>query len=692
MADLKAKKRQIIGNMEHLFEMNVFNRDSVKSGEIYGRVFQLFSLHKNEFLEAIEVACGNKLFSVSVENENVASELIQGKLIAGRCEYVPNNKIRGNTIDPNILSLAYQIAKDAGEQVWNPLELIEFKPELAKTFEFIFGDKLIVSSFEIAKEIAFNPKIRKICITKKGDIIQPSGVREGGFVGDGNRFLPKCFKFKELSQEIEKLLKQNDEAIASQTNNTNKQERLISLKSQIRVLREKLLEFERGGEELEFEKNSQEIKTTKSNIERIEIEINHKSSRISEIEKNIVVIRADQKLPKNDQSKVVARRLKAKEDELGDTEKSINSLKSKIEELKVTLNDLREENKSLEQETRQTSVEEETLRIDHEGIVSRRDVCIKRMEELEKQEKKRLNEQEREERVLTDLNYQKEENDIQLERLKEELEAKENGLKRANELKEELKNKLFSRNSQKAQNTPPNTPNLSPNESIEQLMDQLKVIEKKEKQMKNETESIEKRVNVDCELEYNRLKERYGKINLMKDEVNSNKETLINNVQNLDMKKKEAVQKCFESVNKNLGEIFRSFLPGADAKMRITTIIDKKTKLEKKGVEMMIAFNQKWKEGLTELSGGQRSLLALSFMLAMLRYRPAPFYILDEVDSALDLSHTENLGLQISTHFPQSQFIVISLKEQLFNNANLLFKVSVSEGRSAIERYKNKIN
>ena len=66
------------------------------------------------------------------------------------------------------------------------------------------------------------------------------------------------------------------------------------------------------------------------------------------------------------------------------------------------------------------------------------------------------------------------------------------------------------------------------------------------------------------------------------------------------------------------------------------------------GLELNVAFGGKWKQSLSELSGGQRSLLALSFILALLKYKPAPFYILDEVDSALDLAHTENIGnLQI---------------------------------------------
>jgi len=123
-------------------------------------------------------------------------------------------------------------------------------------------------------------------------------------------------------------------------------------------------------------------------------------------------------------------------------------------------------------------------------------------------------------------------------------------------------------------------------------------------------------------------------------------------------------------------------LPGANAKI---SPIEGKDVSE--GLELGVAFNETWKSSLSELSGGQRSLLALSFVLALLLYKPAPFYILDEVDSALDLSHTENIGTMIAQRFPQSQFLLISLKDGMYQNANVLFKTSFVDGVSKIDRF-----
>jgi structural maintenance of chromosome 2 len=110
------------------------------------------------------------------------------------------------------------------------------------------------------------------------------------------------------------------------------------------------------------------------------------------------------------------------------------------------------------------------------------------------------------------------------------------------------------------------------------------------------------------------------------------------------------------------------------------------------GLEVRVAFGGVWKESLSELSGGQKSLLALSLILAMLLFKPAPIYILDEVDAALDLSHTQNIGRMIKAHFPQSQFIVVSLKEGMFNNANVIFRTKFIDGVSTVTRTVNEPN
>merc|ERR1712000_190066 len=151
----------------------------------------------------------------------------------------------------------------------------------------------------------------------------------------------------------------------------------------------------------------------------------------------------------------------------------------------------------------------------------------------------------------------------------------------------------------------------------------------------------------------------------------------------LDDYKKKALQETWEKVNGDFGQIFSELLPGGS----FAKLDPPEGKTISDGLEVKVCLGKVWKQSLTELSGGQRSLIALSLIMALLQFKPAPMYILDEVDAALDLSHTQNIGHIIRTHFTSAQFIIVSLKDGMFNNANVLFRTALVDGSSAITRY-----
>ena len=158
----------------------------------------------------------------------------------------------------------------------------------------------------------------------------------------------------------------------------------------------------------------------------------------------------------------------------------------------------------------------------------------------------------------------------------------------------------------------------------------------------------------------------------------------------LGQKKIEALQKTWAKVNADFGSIFSTLLPGARAKLE-----PQEGCPVEEGLIVKVGFGKAtivWKQSLLELSGGQRSLIALSLVLSLLRFKPAPVYILDEVDAALDLSHTQNIGKMIKAHFKQSQFLVVSLKEGMFNNANVVFRTKFVDGVSTVARTTTKHN
>lgn len=179
--------------------------------------------------------------------------------------------------------------------------------------------------------------------------------------------------------------------------------------------------------------------------------------------------------------------------------------------------------------------------------------------------------------------------------------------------------------------------------------DPKKAGEKLQNAMAQKT-NMERRINVKAMQMLQREEEQLKDVSDRKGIVEEDKTKIKNILRNLDAEKIEQVRAAWKEVNKNFTSIFSMLLPGAQAAL-VPTFGNE----FHKGLNIRIGFNGVWKESLNELSGGQRSLVALSLILAMLKFKPAPIYILDEVDAALDMSHTQNIGQMLKIHFTNSQ-------------------------------------
>ena len=213
----------------------------------------------------------------------------------------------------------------------------------------------------------------------------------------------------------------------------------------------------------------------------------------------------------------------------------------------------------------------------------------------------------------------------------------------------------------------------------------IKEVQHRLNDIKKRKEVLSKQVDMRTMGMLAKKEEEYDELNKKRQIVLKDRATLESTIEDLEKLKMEVLLKAFDNINKDFGSIFRTLLPGAFAKLEW---VNKDSLLD--GVEFKIAFGNIWKESLTELSGGQRSLVALSLILSLLLYKPAPLYILDEVDAALDTSHTQNIGLMIKKHFKHSQFIIVSLKDGMFSNANVLFRTKLVDGVSTVQWYGQK--
>merc|ERR1719356_384558 len=201
-------------------------------------------------------------------------------------------------------------------------------------------------------------------------------------------------------------------------------------------------------------------------------------------------------------------------------------------------------------------------------------------------------------------------------------------------------------------------------------------------ELASQQSKLSKNINKKAMVMFEKAEQEYKDLLHKRDIILNDKCKIEAVIRDLDEKKLDTLRRTWVKVNKDFDSIFGTLLPHASAKLEPPQGMD-----ATEGLEIKVGFHGVWKQSLTELSGGQRSLLALSLVLALLLFKPAPMYILDEIDSALDLSHTQNIGAMIRQHFPHSQFIIVSLKEGMFNHANVLFRTRFVDGTSQVSRY-----
>lgn len=180
-------------------------------------------------------------------------------------------------------------------------------------------------------------------------------------------------------------------------------------------------------------------------------------------------------------------------------------------------------------------------------------------------------------------------------------------------------------------------------------------------------------INPDAADEYERLKERYDYLAAQLADLDSARRALGKIVRVIDARMKDDFIRTFEAVNKNFSEIFAVLFPGGSAELSLVDPDD----LENTGVEVTAQPRGKRITKMMLMSGGEKSLTALALLFAVYRIRTTPFYILDEVEAALDDSNLRRLTAYLSTLRDSTQLIMITHQRRTMEMADVLFGVSM---------------
>ena len=182
-------------------------------------------------------------------------------------------------------------------------------------------------------------------------------------------------------------------------------------------------------------------------------------------------------------------------------------------------------------------------------------------------------------------------------------------------------------------------------------------------------------VNVGAIEEYDRVSQRYEFLNSQKEDLVKAEDTILEIIKELDDIMREKFIECFEQIKDKFKEVFKKLFSGGNAELKLTNPED----ILNTGIDIKALPPGKTLQHISLLSGGEKTLTAISLLFAILEVRPVPFCILDEVEAALDEVNVDNFGRFLNEFKSKTQFIVITHKKKTMEYADVLYGITMQE-------------
>ena len=620
---------------------------------------------------ALEVAAGGRMGFMVVEDDRVGARAIDllKQQRAGRATFLPLNKIRV----PNFKRLDKWNRPDGF--VDYALNLISCDDKYADVFAFVFGSTVVFETLADARRNMGRYRI----VTLDGEVLEASGAMTGGSLRSRGRLhfgtvsageskeaqalcdrlseistiLIRCeqkmnqltLSVKEKSKELIEARQQYREdelkadqaasqrrAIAERVSQANAQlersnneytqanARLNELAQTLPVQEQALAEKRQAIAALENSQTHSEWQAAQGAVRRLETQLNEQQQRLSAAEKQ--------------QQDLLTHQQRVQE-KLHSSQDRIAALRTQQQTQIHQQSDIAQQQQALQETIAQTT---------H---------AIAILDDKLKQEKTARDTVERQYKI--DQNEQQQTR-WQLQKLQETQTQRQQQLHILQQVIEQQSLEL-----------PDPLPEIPRDLTLEELNKSLKSLQRR-------LEALEP-VNMLALEEYERTLERLEELTTKLTTLEEERTELLLRIENFTTLRKQAFKEAFDAVNLNFQSIFAELSDG-DGHLQLDDALNPFNG----GLTLVAHPKGKQVRRLASMSGGEKSLTALSFIFALQRYRPSPFYAFDEVDMFLDGANVERLSKMIQQQAKLAQFIVVSLRRPMIESAERTIGVTQARG------------
>lgn len=182
-------------------------------------------------------------------------------------------------------------------------------------------------------------------------------------------------------------------------------------------------------------------------------------------------------------------------------------------------------------------------------------------------------------------------------------------------------------------------------------------------------------INLNAPKQYDEISTRYEFLISQREDLINAENTLLDIIKEMDSVMIQEFTRTFEIINKNFNDTFKELFRGGNASLKLT---DPENILET-GIEIDACPPGKKLKNISLLSGGEKTFTAISLLFAILKSRPVPFCVLDEVEAALDEVNVDSFGQYVKRLQEKTQFIIITHKKKTMEYANTLYGITMQE-------------
>jgi chromosome segregation protein len=631
---------------------------------VYGTIARLGKV-PSEYATALNIAAGGRLQNVVVDTDQTASDAIwylKEKRL-GRITFLPLNKIKPAAPLPPVM----------GNGVIDyALNLVEFDEKYRNAFGLVFGQTIMVETLETGRRLMGRFRM----VTVDGELLERGGAMTGGSIRkDIHGFDAAVDKEStQIATKLSKLKKEENELIATELRNKAAMNDLHAKNSELDMVIAKLeltiAERNRRLEAIADEEMSiaeslsdmeHDAREISAKVAELEIRQDELMDIVSEINLRITEIRGvldksefallTEKLQKaNRDINDIKRRLDAKVADLADVNRELQYFKKRLEERTADKKALSAKNGRLEEEITGCN----------QQIVD----AIEAIAALEKRQKSFAGELEilHNERVM--IQERVDESQARLISFASEIERRLVQIKALDEKTTAIAAKIEEIRSN----------------VTEEVECTLSIDETEDGIMKTER-AIRKlgAVNMLAIEQYDEAIAKSEERTTRKNVLSRERKAILERIENFAQMKYDAFMEAYTEINTNFQEIFARLTMGSGH-----LVLDDPEEPFLGGMTFEVRPRNKEVHRLNMMSGGEKSLTTLSFIFAIQRYMPAPFYAFDEVDMSLDGANVERISQMVRELCSSSQFVIVSLRKPMIEAADRIMGVTIRSDKSTL--------